>query len=121
AARLQRYPLSTFVKVGDTPADIDEGRNAGTWTVGVSETGNSGRDELERAGAHFVVDSVAEIGPTLDEIELRLSRHERPWRPPARAGTGGILRAVRPRRSRSSSSGTPATTSAAPISRSDCR
>jgi phosphonoacetaldehyde hydrolase len=78
AARLQRYPLSAFVKVGDTPADIAEGKNAGSWTVGVSETGNSSRDELRRAGAHFVIDSVAVLGSTLDEIERRLSSGDRP-------------------------------------------
>jgi len=30
AIQLARYPHSTLVKVGDTPADIEEGRNAGT-------------------------------------------------------------------------------------------
>ena len=41
AIRLGVYPLSAFVKVGDTPSDIQEGRNAGAWTVGVTRTGNS--------------------------------------------------------------------------------
>jgi len=30
AIQLARYPHSTLVKVADTPADIDQGRNAGT-------------------------------------------------------------------------------------------
>jgi phosphonoacetaldehyde hydrolase len=78
AVRLRRFPLASFVKVGDTPADIHEGLNAGAWTVGVSETGNSNREELHRAGAHFVIDSVASLAATLDEIESRLAAGGRP-------------------------------------------
>lgn len=78
AATLQRYPLSAFVKIGDTPADIDEGRNAGAWTVGVSKTGNSAADELRSAGADFVIDSLADIASTLDEIEALLAAGKRP-------------------------------------------
>jgi phosphonoacetaldehyde hydrolase len=78
AVRLGVYPLAAFAKVGDTPSDIEEGRNAGTWTVGVYETGNSSRAELEAAKPHFVIASVAELDPVLDEIEARLARGERP-------------------------------------------
>jgi phosphonoacetaldehyde hydrolase len=88
------------VKIGDTPADIAEGRNAGMWTVGVAATGNEiglseesfaalpkneksrlvarARENLLEAGAHFVVDSVATCGDTLNEIEWRLGRGDRP-------------------------------------------
>lgn len=87
AVRTMTYPLSAFVKVGDTPADIEEGLNAGVWTVGVAATGNmiglcgnveAARRELERAQAHFVIDSVAEIDPVLDEIEKRLAGGQLP-------------------------------------------
>ena len=82
------------VKVGDTPADIAEGRNAGMWTVAVAATGNeiglseeefaalseterearvaAGRSNLLVAGAHYVVDSVADCEGVLDEIERRI-------------------------------------------------
>ncbi len=40
AVRLRVYPLEACVKIGDTPSDIDEGRNAGMWTIGVAVTGN---------------------------------------------------------------------------------
>jgi phosphonoacetaldehyde hydrolase len=82
AVRLKTYPLSAFVKIGDTPSDIEEGRNAGCWTVGVAATGNMmglcgtierACDELRRAGAHFVIDSVADTDAVFDEIENRLS------------------------------------------------
>jgi phosphonoacetaldehyde hydrolase len=94
AVRLQVYPMAAIVKIGDTAADIQEGLNAGTWTVGVAATGNMvglsqaefdalpateqqarlafARAELEKAGAHYVVDSLAEIDPVLDDIDARL-------------------------------------------------
>ncbi len=98
--RLNAYPVSACVKVGDTVADIDEGFNAGLWTVGVLLTGNeTGLSEEElaaldapareacrsaagarllQAGAHFVIDSAADLLPTLDSIEDRLAHGQRP-------------------------------------------
>jgi len=94
AIRMQVYPMSAIAKVGDTPADILEGLNAGAWSVGVAGTGNMiglTRDEflalpgaeraarlaqaraaLEQAGAHFVVDSVADLPAVLDAIDSLL-------------------------------------------------
>ena len=88
------------VKVGDTPADIAEGRNAGMWTVAVAATGNeiglseeefaaleendrtqrtkTARENLLRAGAHYVVDSVAQCEEALNEIERRLGNGDGP-------------------------------------------
>jgi phosphonoacetaldehyde hydrolase len=88
------------VKVGDTVSDIAEGLNAGMWTVGVAATGNEvglseselaslgpeGRGHLldrahrtlNLAGAHYVVDSVAQMEPIIDEIDQRLAAGERP-------------------------------------------
>lgn len=34
--------------------------------------------ELERVGAHYVVDSIADLMPVIDRIEGRLARAERP-------------------------------------------
>lgn len=98
AVRLQVYPLAAIAKIGDTPADIQEGLNAGAWSIGVAATGNMiglshkefealstpqregrlavARTELERAGAHFVVDSLADVDPVLDEIDARLKSGE---------------------------------------------
>ena len=33
-------PPRRIVKVGDTPADMQEGVNAGMWTIGVTVSGN---------------------------------------------------------------------------------
>jgi phosphonoacetaldehyde hydrolase len=36
------------------------------------------RAELEKAGAHYVVDSLAEVDPVLDDIDARLRNGENP-------------------------------------------
>lgn len=94
------YPAWRCVKVGDTQVDMAEGRNAGAWTVGVSETGNllgmtaeglaalpvaerarradQAAAELRTAGAHAVIGSVADLVPALDAIEDRIRHGERP-------------------------------------------
>jgi len=82
------------VKVGDTPADIAEGLNAGVWSVGViaggSEVGLTQADwaalpDLERRrrsdlvrrrfnelGAHAVIETLAELTRLIRVIEDRL-------------------------------------------------
>jgi phosphonoacetaldehyde hydrolase len=100
AIDLRIYPLSACVKIGDTDSDMHEGRNAGMWTIGVTRSGNGSglteqewattgaeeqslimaraEEELTRAGAHYLAESVAHILPVLNEIEIRISRGERP-------------------------------------------
>ena len=48
------------LKVGDTAADVKEGKNAGAWTVAVL-TGSQPEDMLRAAGADFVLASVAAL------------------------------------------------------------
>jgi len=100
AIRLQTYPLGGLVKFGDTLVDIEEGLNAGTWTVGLVITGNAlgmtheavqglTKEVLQRhraaiaaeyyrVGAHFVVDGIWEAPSVLEEIQQRMKRGERP-------------------------------------------
>ncbi|MDG2051895.1 MAG: phosphonoacetaldehyde hydrolase [Myxococcota bacterium] len=100
AEALDVYPLWRVVKVDDTVPGIAAARNAGAWAVGVSRTGNevglseeewaaAGPGEqtklldraeqiLRQSGAEYVVGSVAEIVPVLEDIEGRLERGERP-------------------------------------------
>jgi len=100
AVRLKVYPLEALVKVGDTISDVEEGLNARTWSVGVARTGNmigvseeqwfalpqndqaarlqDARRRLLEAGAHYVIDTLAEIDPILDQIEARLRAEDRP-------------------------------------------
>lgn len=100
AQKLRIFPLESCVKIGDTLADIEEGLNAGMWTIGVALTGNEvglpeeelhhlpskdfmkilkeARTRLLAAGAHFVVDRVSDILPCLDQINSALARGEKP-------------------------------------------
>lgn len=94
------FPLWRCVKIGDTPADIAEGRNAGTWTIAITATGNEiglsqaeweGLAQVERstrqqnaarrlmdAGAHFTAPSVAHCTELLADIERRIAAGEKP-------------------------------------------
>jgi phosphonoacetaldehyde hydrolase len=94
------YPPQAVVKVDDTGPGIDEGLNAGTWTIGLAKTGNEvglslqqinatppaqierllskARDNLRRMGAHYVVDSIADVPMTVEDINRRLVRGEKP-------------------------------------------
>ena len=100
AMALNVYPFEAVVKIGDTVTDIEEGLNAGMWTIGVTRTGNevglsqeeaeamhpeqldalvrAAETKLLQAGAHYVCDGVADILPVIEEINLRLSQGERP-------------------------------------------
>lgn len=100
AMRLGVYPMAALVKVGDTPVDIEEGLNAGMWTVGVTLTGNllglteaevnaltpSDRveahtrigEQLYAAGAHLVIEGVWDLPRAINEIEARIRRGETP-------------------------------------------
>lgn len=100
AKNLGVFPIRTIVKVGDTLPDIHEGLNAGMWSIGLAKTGNEmglNLEEIQKltpedyerrlarayermlaAGAHYVVDSIADVPPILDEIDARLARGEGP-------------------------------------------
>lgn len=91
---LDIYPPSACVKIGDTVSDIEEGRNAGMWTIGLTRTGNLvGLDattwaqldsasqqsrlafaaqQLLQAGANYVAEDLAACTPLLERIEQRL-------------------------------------------------
>ncbi len=83
------------LKYGDTIADIREGVNAKVWTVGVvmgsnelaltqEEVSSMPVDELQQrkadvrrrmlqAGAHYVVDTIAELPAVIEEINIRMN------------------------------------------------
>jgi len=97
---MQVSPVQACVKIGDTIVDVEEGLNAGMWTIALTETGNevglplaewnalseerraplraAAADKLARAGAHYVVASLKDALPLLDVIEARLARGETP-------------------------------------------
>ena len=91
---LDVYPPSACVKIGDTVIDIQEGKNAGMWTIGLTKTGNLiGLDQeqwaqlpqlekevrisraekiLLEAGADFVAEDLASCDQALAEIDKKL-------------------------------------------------
>jgi phosphonoacetaldehyde hydrolase len=96
AQLLDVYPPAACVKIGDTVVDMEEGRNAGMWTIGLTGSGNliglNGEQwaQLSRAekqvqltrskkilldaGADYVVDDLASCNPALAKIERRLRK-----------------------------------------------
>ncbi|MEK4028481.1 MULTISPECIES: phosphonoacetaldehyde hydrolase [Bacillaceae] len=95
AIHLGIYPMNSMIKVGDTISDIQEGKNAGMWTVGVilggSELGLSEEEvksmeinELDRriqavrerfieAGADFTILELDDLEKVIDKIEFEQS------------------------------------------------
>lgn len=100
AIELQVYPMGAMVKIGDTVSDIQEGLNAGMWTVALtrsgSELGLSENDckslpaaeidslletiagHFRAAGAHYVVPDIAHCWSAIEDIRARLSSGDRP-------------------------------------------
>lgn len=100
AKAMNVYPIYSIVKVGDTPADVQEARNAGVWAVSVVQSGNevglsqaqlqalseeqratriaAARSRLAASGPHYLIDTVADLLPVIDQISARIVRGERP-------------------------------------------
>ncbi len=90
------WPANACIKVDDAPVGIEEGRNAGCWTVGLSGSGNEvGLDlasyralgagerqaaiahaetRLKAAGADFVIEDISQLLPVVYEIARRIAR-----------------------------------------------
>ncbi|MCA9017166.1 MAG: phosphonoacetaldehyde hydrolase [Planctomycetaceae bacterium] len=88
---LNVFPPTSVVKVGDTVPDIEAGLNAGTWTVGLTQTGSevgltvaefaaldsaqqasllqTAETKLKNAGAHFVIPTLDTLPEIIDQIE----------------------------------------------------
>lgn len=100
AVQLGVGSVAHCVKVDDTTMGVEEGVNAGMWSVGVAISGNeTGLDledwqglpeeqqqayrekatmKLNSAGAHYVIDTVEDLPAVLVQIEERLAKGERP-------------------------------------------
>ncbi|MDP6709502.1 MAG: phosphonoacetaldehyde hydrolase [Alphaproteobacteria bacterium] len=100
AINLEVTTVAACVKIDDTVPGVEEGLNAGMWTIGLAMSGNEiglplaeieamdpAERELKRgqayrrmlqAGAHCVVDSIADVMPCLDDIQARIRRGEKP-------------------------------------------
>lgn len=94
------YPMESMIKIGDTISDIEEGLNAGMWSVGIVLPGNemgfteeqiNNLDETEleskikfveqkflKAGAHYTINTIADLPFVIDEINEKLYQGEKP-------------------------------------------
>ena len=94
------YPPAAVLKLGDTVIDIEDGRNAGCWSGGVVDSSNEmGMTEAEfaalpapekaarrqriteryqKAGAHGVIGTLAELPGLVRAFNARLASGERP-------------------------------------------
>jgi phosphonoacetaldehyde hydrolase len=98
---LDVHPIQSVVKVDDTISGVGEALEAGCWGVGVARYSNymninsldeekrlskaeiqrrleKTREILRKAGAHYIIDSIADIEPVIDDVNTRLARGERP-------------------------------------------
>lgn len=97
---LEVETVHACIKVDDTVPGIEEGLNAGMWTIAVAISGNevglsksdwealsateqrqrrqSAYGRLHASGAHYVIDSIADLLPYVELIERRLASGERP-------------------------------------------
>lgn len=96
--RMNVYPPAAVVKVGDTVVDVQEGKNAGAWSVGILTGSNllgltreeylaaqpeelearksEAADRYREAGADLVIDSIRDLPAAIDELNRRMARKE---------------------------------------------
>jgi len=92
--------VQACVKIDDTIPGVEEGLNAGMWTIALAVSGNEvgmALDEwnalpaaaqqakrerayarMRQCGAHYVVDTIADVMPCIDAIQARIRRGETP-------------------------------------------
>jgi phosphonoacetaldehyde hydrolase len=98
---LDVHPIQAVVKVDDTGSGVGEGVEAGCWAVGIARYSNYlninsleeaaemsaselaerlafTREQLWRAGAHYVIDEPLELPAVIDEINTRLAVGDTP-------------------------------------------
>ncbi|MDH5749115.1 MAG: phosphonoacetaldehyde hydrolase [Rhodospirillales bacterium] len=97
---LEVSPVEACVKVDDTVPGVEEGLSAGMWTIGLAISGNEvglnladwkklskkeqdARREraytrMRQCGAHYVIDTIADLMPCIEDIEARLAAGDKP-------------------------------------------
>ena len=92
------FPANACIKIDDATVGIEEGRQAGCWTVGLAASGNgvglgldaylalpeperrarvdASAQQLKAAGADYVVDTVADLETVLEQIAHGITTEE---------------------------------------------
>lgn len=99
--KLDAWPIRSVVKVDDTNTGIEEGLNAGCWTVAISDYGNymnidsyghwlkmdederqqrreHSRTKMMESGAHYVIHEFKDLLSVVEDINMRLEMGENP-------------------------------------------
>jgi phosphonoacetaldehyde hydrolase len=95
------HPIQSVVKVDDTVSGVGEALEAGCWGVGIARYSNYmdidsldhleslpeseiqrrlavTREILQKAGAHYVIDTFDQLPDVIEDVNLRLGRGETP-------------------------------------------
>jgi len=95
------HPIQSVIKVDDTVSGIGEALEAGCWGVGIARYSNymdmdtleeadslsegeikrrlaHTRDLLQKAGAHYVIDTWQQMPDVIEDVNIRLGRGEKP-------------------------------------------
>ncbi len=102
-SELEAWPPWRCVKIDDAAVGVEEGRNAGAWTIGLAVSGNGvglgpeawdALSEAERApmaeasaaalaeaGADYVIPTISDARKVLGDIARRIAAGERPGEP----------------------------------------
>lgn len=100
ALALGAASMQSCVVVDDSPTGLTSGRAAGTWAVGIVASGNevglpldgwqalsadqqgalrtAATTKLNAAGAHYVIDTIADLPPVIAQINARLAKGDTP-------------------------------------------
>ncbi|MHB8145730.1 MAG: HAD-IA family hydrolase [Vulcanimicrobiaceae bacterium] len=100
AINLNVTTVTACIKVDDTVPGIEEDLNAGMWSIGLAISGNEVGLSLEdwkvlpkaeqdakrrraymrmhQCGAHYVIDSIADLMPCIDEIQTLIRSGKTP-------------------------------------------
>ena len=96
--RMNVYPPQAIVKVGDTVIDIQEGKNAGAWSIGILTGSNllgltkaeydampseqlaqlkqAATQRYLAAGADLVIDSISELPQAIERLNRRMAEED---------------------------------------------
>ncbi len=98
---LDVHPIQSVIKVDDTVSGVEEGLEAGCWTVGIAGYSNYlninaldereamsdadyarrlgyARQLLQQSGAHYVINEFTELLSVVEDVNERLARGEKP-------------------------------------------
>jgi phosphonoacetaldehyde hydrolase len=98
---LDVHPIQSVIKVDDTVSGVGEALEAGCWGVGIARYSNymdvdtleeadslsedeinrrlaHTRELLQKAGAHYVIDTWEQMPDVIEDVNIRLGRGEKP-------------------------------------------